>query len=72
MYIIIAIIVIALVVRFAPKPQDVNEYIVKKKECPPHQWEWVELKDETGEIQGHRMVCKLCGPLSKLMGHGDV
>ena len=46
--------------------------IVSKKVCPPHDWYWQELKDATGEVQGHRLVCKNCGPLSKLLGYGDV
>ncbi len=46
--------------------------VVSKKECPPHQWYWENLVDQDGEHQGERMVCKKCGPLSKLLGHGEV
>jgi hypothetical protein len=41
--------------------------IVTKKQCPPHQWFWQDMVDETGEVQGTRMVCKLCGPLSDVL-----
>lgn len=41
--------------------------IVQKKQCPPHQWYWQEIVDQDGNRQGERIVCRVCGPLSKSM-----
>lgn len=38
---------------------------VKVKRCPPHSWLWQEIVDQDGVKQGERIVCKVCGPLSK-------
>ena len=38
---------------------------IMKKECPPHQWFWQDIVDQSGNKQGERIVCKRCGPLSK-------
>jgi hypothetical protein len=42
-----------------------NKVTVLKKQCPPHAWEWQEIFDQDGIKQGERIVCKVCGPLSK-------
>ena len=47
--------------------EDQTKIIVEKKQCPPHQWFWQDMVDETGEVQGARMMCKLCGPLSDVL-----
>lgn len=39
-----------------------------EKKCPPHRWFWQEIVDKDGNKLGERMVCKDCGPLSKLLG----
>lgn len=39
--------------------------VIEKKKCPPHQWFWQEIVDQDGNNQGQRIVCKVCGPLSK-------
>jgi|GEM_PF-4446776 len=33
--------------------------------CPPHKWEWVEIKDHEGVVHAHKLVCKVCGPLKE-------
>jgi len=44
-----------------------GKFIVEVKKCPPHQWDWQEIVDKEGVKQGERIVCKVCGPLSKLL-----
>lgn len=44
-----------------------EKVIVTVKQCPPHQWFWQDMVDETGEVQGARMMCKVCGPLSDVL-----
>ena len=39
--------------------------VINKKKCPPHEWFWQEIVDQDGNKQGQRIVCKVCGPLSK-------
>lgn len=41
-----------------------GKLVIEKKKCPPHQWEWQEVVDQTGVKQGERIVCKVCGPLN--------
>lgn len=31
--------------------------------CPPHKWEWTEIKDHEGVVHAHKLICKVCGPL---------
>jgi hypothetical protein len=51
-----------------PKPKaqlnTQDRIVVKKKQCPPHQWFWQEIVDEKGNKLSERIVCKVCGPLS--------
>jgi hypothetical protein len=63
-----------LKVLLSGKAKTETDYIVesKAKQCPPHEWEYQDVKDNTGEVQGQRMVCKKCGPYSRLLGLGDV
>ena len=37
------------------------------KSCPPHQWSWVEVKQDDGSVHHKHMACAKCGPL-----HGEV
>lgn len=69
---IIVLILLANVVAngIVSKPdtnKDIDGKLVVKaaKQCPPHQWFWQEVVDQNGVKQNERMVCKLCGPLSK-------
>lgn len=39
--------------------------IINKQKCPPHKWRWQEIIDQDGNRQGERIVCDVCGPLSK-------
>jgi hypothetical protein len=62
--------IIYVVFLFLRKPMkvetDAAETIeIKVKKCPPHQWFWQEMVDQDGVGQGARIVCKVCGPLSK-------
>jgi hypothetical protein len=43
-----------------------------KYKCPPHAWRWEDIKTPNGEVQGQRMVCLNCGPISKINGDGEV
>lgn len=72
---IAGLIIFLLLLRQAPDTEigdELNTPTMTKKQCPPHEWEEQILKDHTGEIQGTRLVCRICGPYSKLMGHGEV
>ena len=52
----------------ATKANGISEkLVIEKKKCPPHQWFWQEIVDQDGNNQGQRIVCKICGPLSKLL-----
>lgn len=68
------IFVIAIIM---PRPDAIKKQIdgkivvVKEKHCPPHQWFWQEMVDKDGNKVGERMMCKLCGPLSKSLNNGD-
>lgn len=42
-----------------------DKLVLSKKKCPPHSWTWQEIVDQDGTKQGERIVCKVCGPLSK-------
>lgn len=48
-----------------PKHKNNKVNIKTVKQCPPHQWYWQEIIDQDGNKQGERIVCKLCGPLSR-------
>lgn len=69
------IFVIAIIM---PKPDAIKKdlnggalVVVKEKNCPPHQWFWQDMVDKDGNKVGERMMCKLCGPLSKSLNNGD-
>jgi hypothetical protein len=34
--------------------------------CPPHEWQWVEIYDEEGNVLKSKIVCDLCGPLKPI------
>lgn len=56
---------ILLMMLTRPKTQSVQDkIIIKKKQCPPHQWFWQEIVDENGNKLSERIVCRVCGPLS--------
>lgn len=40
-----------------------NQIVVRVKQCPPHQWFWQEIVDQTGKKVGERICCKICGPM---------
>lgn len=48
-----------------------KKLVIEKKKCPPHQWFWQEIVDQDGNNQGQRIVCKICGPLSKSLNGGQ-
>ena len=62
---ILIFILVSIVSHMTPKPgSDVDDQIVvKRKQCPPHQWFWQEIIDQNGIKHGERIVCKVCGPL---------
>lgn len=30
--------------------------------CPPHKWKSVAVKDESGNVVMHKLLCEKCGP----------
>lgn len=55
----------------AVKGEQSDRLVIQKKQCPPHQWYWQEIVDQDGNKQGERIVCKVCGPLSKSIYGGN-
>ncbi len=73
LFVIGIIILIAIVM---PKPNlkengFSDTLVIEKKKCPPHQWFWQEIKDQDGNKQGERIVCKVCGPLRSSAGEQE-
>jgi hypothetical protein len=68
---------IILIYVIMPKPEVTKsistseKLVIEKKKCPPHQWFWQEIIDQNGDKQGERMVCKICGPLSKSLNGSE-
>ena len=46
-------------------------YVAVEKNCPPHQWRWVDVKDQDGNKHGERLVCMICGPMKGQTGRED-
>lgn len=42
--------------------------VVVVKNCPPHQWTYVDMVDDKGVKHGEQLVCKLCGPIASQSG----
>ena len=40
--------------------------IIKAKQCPPHKWRHVEVKDTEGNTAHWKIVCDICGPLNSI------
>lgn len=57
--------IIYAVFLFMHKPIKEEIEVIEVKKCPPHQWFWQDIVDQDGILQGARIVCKVCGPLSK-------
>lgn len=54
-----------------PKPSKKDELeVYKPKTCPPHKWEYREMKDQDGSTAGWKIVCQVCGPLKPSDGPG--
>lgn len=73
---LLIVALISIVVIVSPKPGEVksstdDQIVVKRKQCPPHQWFWQEIIDQNGMKHGERIVCKVCGPL-KSGGNDEV
>jgi hypothetical protein len=68
---------IVLIYVIMPKPEAAKpigtseKLVIEKKKCPPHQWFWQEIVDQNGDKQGERIVCKICGPLSKSLNGSE-
>ncbi len=75
--IMIVFLLIGIVSALTPKPgenggADIGDkFVVKKKQCPPHQWFWQEIVDQNGVKHGERIVCKVCGPMQPLSGRDE-
>lgn len=37
--------------------------VVPVKQCPPHKWQYVEVKDTEGNTVKWKIVCDICGPM---------
>lgn len=37
--------------------------VVEVKQCPPHKWRYVEVKDTEGNTVKWKIVCDVCGPM---------
>ena len=37
--------------------------VVAVKQCPPHKWQYVEVKDTEGNTAKWKIVCDICGPM---------
>lgn len=57
-FFVLMLLFIFLLISHAPVP---GQSLTKSK-CPPHDWFSKELKDDKGEIQGYKLMCKKCGP----------
>jgi hypothetical protein len=46
------------------------DFVVEEvvKNCPPHKWRHIEVRDTEGKTVRWRMVCDLCGPLKPMGG----
>lgn len=63
MDVIIIVLMTYFAIRFVRSSIDALPEQVKKCK-PPHQWEWQDIVNESGEKQGERIVCKKCGPIN--------
>lgn len=61
----VAVIISMMLNRKSDEMVASEKLVVKKKQCPPHAWQWQEIVDQDGNRQGDRIVCDKCGPLSK-------
>jgi hypothetical protein len=50
--------------------QKKGDFLVEEvvKNCPPHKWRHLEVKDTEGNTVRWKMVCDLCGPLKPASG----
>lgn len=44
---------------------------IEAKQCPPHKWNYVEVKDTEGKTLKWKIVCEVCGPLQANVRSGD-
>jgi len=46
------------------------DFVVEEvvKNCPPHKWRYLEVKDTEGKTIKWRLICDLCGPLKPSAG----
>lgn len=50
-----------------PKPKPISEYVMDvPKNCPPHKWNYREVKDLEGNVVKWKMVCDICGPMKPI------
>jgi hypothetical protein len=62
--ILLALFLFALIM-FIPTIQEKkrDEFVEEVKACPPHKWQYREVKDQHGNILRYKIVCDVCGPL---------
>jgi hypothetical protein len=42
-----------------------QDFVVEEvvKNCPPHKWRYLEVRDTEGKTIKWKLICDLCGPL---------
>lgn len=66
---VIILVFFALGNMIMPEPHKSNTdelFTISTKQCPPHKWKHVEIKDQDGEVVVWKLICDLCGPLKSL------
>jgi len=49
--------------RLSEMEESLQTKIVPVRKCPPHKWQYVEVKDTEGNTVKWNIVCDHCGPL---------
>jgi hypothetical protein len=58
------ILVNMLLKQYLPDDSDTKQpTVVAVKQCPPHKWGYVEVKDTEGTTVKWEVVCAVCGPM---------
>lgn len=40
-----------------------KDFVYVPKTCPPHKWQWHEIKDQDGKTVQWKLACDICGPI---------
>jgi hypothetical protein len=51
----------------APKGAIPTQHVIDvPKVCPPHKWQYHEIKDQEGNTVKWKLACDICGPLKPM------